>query len=167
MGLRAFRSILRAIKRSPDVYPGHVVKGEASLSAPACTEVGLHVGEACSGGLCIKGQGGDRRSRSAPHVILQMLLVSKVLDVVQGHFSPVIDAAGGAPHVFRPEGEQLEATHRELGDPIALRIATRFPDNLAHLLDHVIINLTEGVEALNGLVIIASGRCSLREEKGS
>ncbi len=39
-----------------------------------------------------------------------MLLVGEVLDVVPYHFSPVIDLAGGAPHVLCPEGEQLEAT---------------------------------------------------------
>jgi hypothetical protein len=41
IGLRVFRSVLRAIRRSPDVYPGHIVKGETGLPAPTFTGVGL------------------------------------------------------------------------------------------------------------------------------
>ncbi len=37
---RVFRSIHGAIKRSPDVYPDHVVKEETDLPALMCTEVG-------------------------------------------------------------------------------------------------------------------------------
>jgi hypothetical protein len=78
IGWRVFRSILRAIKRSPDVYPGHIVKGETGLPAPTCTEVGLQVGEARSSGLRIKCQLRGGGSGTALHVILEILLVGEV-----------------------------------------------------------------------------------------
>jgi hypothetical protein len=35
IGWRVFRSILGAVKRAPNIHPGHVFKGKAGLLAPA------------------------------------------------------------------------------------------------------------------------------------
>ena len=78
IGWRVFRGVLGAVERSPDVHPGHVVKGKTGLSAPACAEVGLEVGEARSSGLRVKCQLGGGRSCATLHVILERLLVSEV-----------------------------------------------------------------------------------------
>jgi hypothetical protein len=61
----------------------------------------------------------------------------------------------------------LEPAHRKLRDVVALCIFARFPDDTAHLLDHVVINLAEGVKALSSLVVVEGSSRSLREEKGA
>jgi hypothetical protein len=67
--------------------------------------------------------------------------------------------------MFCPEGEQLEAAYRELGDGVTQRAFTRLPDGAAHLLDHVVVDLVKGLKALNSLVRPERGSRALREEK--
>ncbi len=81
----------------------------------------------------------------------------QVLDVVPSHLGPFVDAAGGAPHVLRVEQKQLKSAHGELGDAIALDVVAGLPDGTTHLLNHVVVDLAEGLEALNRLVIVECG----------
>ena len=78
IGWRVFRSINRGIERSPDVYPGHIVKGETGLPAPSRAEVGLQVSKARGSSLRVKCQLGGRGNRASLHVVLEGLLVSEV-----------------------------------------------------------------------------------------
>ncbi len=165
MHWRVFRSILRSVEGSPDIHPGDVVKGESSLPTPACTEVGLHVGEARGGVLHIKGQLGGGRSSAPLHIILEGLLVRKVLDVIPSPLGPFVNATGGAPHVLRVEQKQLKLAHGELGDAIALDVVAGLPDGTAHLPNHVVVNLAEGLDALNRLVVVECGGCPPREKE--
>jgi hypothetical protein len=59
----------------------------------------------------------------------------------------------------------MSNTYRELGDGITQRAFARLPDGAAHLLDHVVVDLVKGVEALNSLVSPERGGRALREEK--